>query len=151
LTLWSDRHWFHWLSYFDRLYTESIEAGVALNGRLWVIDAKDFSPSRLWANLPVNKQMSKRQPGGEHPMPEAARTILVCNAPWFISTVAWPVAQKLIPARTLSKVKLFKAGSPDFQKALFELVDEDQVPPSMGGSSTEPWDLPVGGDVPKRS
>lgn len=81
-------------------------------------------------------------------MPEGSRLFLVGGAPWWVGRV-WQVLKKLVPARTLAKVQLFRSDAEaDFRAAVAKQVAPEQTPPWCGGVAAQPWPYGEGGDVP---
>ena len=140
--------WFEvWWSW-HLLYQESIAAGVALVGRLYVVDLAGMYLSRAMRNISYGKQITATFPGKEHPIPEGMSKCIVTNAPWYVERV-WSALKYsgVIPARTLAKVSIF-SDEAKFLAELSKHVDLDQVPSLFGGSSAAPWPFAEGGDVP---
>lgn len=113
----------------DVLYRDSLRAGVALHGRLWIIDLDGLSMSRVMRNKPALKLLKDAMPGGEAPFPEMCRTMLICNSSRLVSLL-WHLVTWFLPAHTIKKMRLFKAGDPAFQEAIKEFADLDQARPS---------------------
>mgnify|MGYP001981377440 CR=1 FL=1 len=140
--------WFEvWWSW-HLLYQESIAAGVALVGRLYVVDLAGMYLSRAMRNISYGKQITATFPGKEHPIPEGMSKCIVTNAPWYVERV-WSALKYsgVIPARTLAKVSIF-SDEAKFLAELSKHVDLHQVPSLFGGSSAAPWPFAEGGDVP---
>lgn len=144
------QEWYATLVMWDALLTCSVEAGVALQGMLFVIDLTGISLSCAFGLHKVSKKLlaSPTMPGGEHPMPEGGRKFIVLGAPRWVSRI-WALAKRLVPARTLAKVSIFsESEAVQCRDALLERIAPEQLPAWLGGSSTEPWPYGSGGDVP---
>ena len=146
-----DGEWYTYLIQWDGMIRQNIRQRVALQGHLIVVDLTGFSLMNVLSSKGVAKQVLDRPtyPSGEHPMPEGARKILVCGAPWWVGKL-WTIAKRLLPARTTAKFSIFSDSQwADFRKALFARVSPDQVPDWAGGEGIQPWPYSNGGDVPK--
>lgn len=147
-----DAEWYAYMLQWDAISKCNAELGMALQGHVIVLDLSGFSLMNVLASKSVAKQVLAKPtyPEGEHPMPEGARKILICGAPWWVGKL-WAIAKLLLPARTTAKMSIFSDSQwADFGKALFARVDRSQVPEWVpGGKGATPWPHGSGGPVPK--
>merc|ERR1711871_537484 len=138
--------WYFALWYWHTLELESLAARTNLEGRLCVIDVSGISFGRALGLISAFKKQKAQYPGGEQPTPDGATGIWMVSLPWFIEKL-WKVVKGMLPASEQAKVKMFGKRDPRFLKELQRVVSLDQVPPWLGGTSSEPWPYGAGGDV----
>lgn len=146
-----DGEWYTYLVQWDGMIQQNARQRTALQGHLIVVDLSGFSLMNVISSKGVAKHVLDKPtyPAGEHPMPEGARKILICGAPWWVGKL-WAIAKRLLPARTTAKMSIFSDSQwADFRKALFARVETDQVPAWAGGTGATPWPYGEGGEVPK--
>ena len=69
--------------------------------------------------------------------PERLGYMYIINSPWIFKPL-WAMIRPWLDQNTVAKIRIF--GYNDYQDALKEVIDEDQIPKEYGG--TADWRLP---------
>jgi len=71
--------------------------------------------------------------------PERLKYLYMINAPWFFTSI-WAMMRPLIDPITADKIKIV---GKDYLNVLREHIDDDQIPPELGGSCPDfKWEYP---------
>ena len=106
-----------------------------------IVDASDVSLSHA-TNVRVIKAVAKI---GTSYYPEIMKKVWIVNVPWAFAAV-WSLVSPMLPEHTRNKVAIL---GKNFLPQLALEIDESQLPPLLGGTSTRPasW-LPGAEKVP---
>ena len=107
-----------------------------------IVDASDVSLSHA-ANVRVIKAVAKI---GTSYYPEIMKKVWIVNVPWAFAAV-WSLVCPMLPEHTRNKVAIL---GKNFLPQLLLEIDEAELPPLLGGTSTRPaiW-LPRAEKVPQ--
>jgi hypothetical protein len=111
-----------------RLVREASDATGRLVKAIIIVDASGIGLS-LIRNLSIIKTVASIGPPN---YPEVTHKVLIVNAP-RVASMAWAIISPLLPSHTREKVKVL-GSSTSAKKAIFEMIDEDQLPKFLGGS-----------------
>ncbi|KAH9891614.1 CRAL/TRIO domain-containing protein [Cubamyces lactineus] len=104
-------------------------AGKPIPGTFVVVDLSGFGISQFWQMKDFAR--SSFQVSQDY-FPETMAQLAIVNAPMGFSTI-WNVMKPWLAKETVAKVAIY--GS-DYRGALLELIDEDALPASLGGTCT---------------
>jgi CRAL/TRIO domain len=64
--------------------------------------------------------------------PERLGSVIIINAPAMLSW-AWRIVQGFLADSQKAKVRIFGCDVEEWQSAIFEMINEDQIPVEYGG------------------
>lgn len=129
-----ERFWQAFLVNADSLTREvlpaaAVAAGKPIDGTFVIVDLKGFGTGQFW-------QMKHLARGAfqvsQDYFPETMAQLAIVNAPSSFTAI-WSVMRPWLAKETVAKVSVL--GS-NYQKALLELVDAENLPETLGGTCT---------------
>ncbi|EKM51488.1 uncharacterized protein PHACADRAFT_261650 [Phanerochaete carnosa HHB-10118-sp] len=129
-----ERFWQAFLANADSLTREvlpaaTVAAGKPIDGTFVIVDLKGFSTGQFWQMKNLARDAFQIS---QDYFPEAMSQLAIVNAPSSF-TVIWAVMRPWLAKETVEKVSVL--GS-NYQKALLELVDAENLPETLGGTCT---------------
>ncbi|GJE97186.1 Sec14-like phosphatidylinositol transfer family protein [Phanerochaete sordida] len=129
-----ERFWQAFLVNADSLTREvlpatAVAAGKPIDGTFVIVDLKGFGTGQFW-------QMKSLARGAfqvsQDYFPETMAQLAIVNAPSSFTAI-WSVMRPWLAKETAAKVSVLGAN---YQKALLELVDAENLPETLGGTCT---------------
>ena len=104
-------------------------AGRRIDQSVTISDLKDIAVTKITKKIyAILKDASKLTSDN---YPENMGLMFVVNAPWSFSAV-WSICKSFIDERTQKKIQIMSSG---FEKKLLEVIDKENLPVALGGTS----------------
>ena len=126
---------FHYLWITEFLW-QKVMKGDDMSSCVTIYNLKGLDSSVIMGDK--KKLIQKCMKLFEQHYPEKTFKVYILNGPWWFNRIAWPIVTSIANKQTLEKIKSMPSANEKFQQSVREIVAEDNIPPSFGGSNPAP-------------